>query len=98
MTVMYVGETEWSLKACFLEHWRKSSVGHEVSQHVHVDRPEHEASLDKVKILSVENKKFDRCVREAIYTCVAKPSLSNDGGSYLLPAVWTNLTWEMLQW
>ena len=37
----YVGKTEKSLKAQFLEHWRKSSVGSEVSQHVHVDRPEH---------------------------------------------------------
>ena len=37
----YVGETERSLKTRFLEHRRKSSVGSEVSQHVHMDRPEH---------------------------------------------------------
>ena len=40
----------------------------EVSQHVHVDRPEHGMSLDKVKILTVDNGKFERGVKEAIYT------------------------------
>ena len=34
-------------------------VTSEVSQHVHVDRPEHGVSLDKVKILTVENRKFE---------------------------------------
>ena len=54
----YVGEMERSLKTRFSEHWRKSSVGSEVSQHVHVDRLEHGVSLNKVKILTVENRKF----------------------------------------
>ena len=63
----------------------------EVSQHVHVDRPAHGVSLDKVKILTVENRKFERGVKEAIYIMVAKPSLNKDGGCYLLPAVWINL-------
>ena len=55
-----MGETERALKPCFLEHWIKSSVGSEVSQHVHVERPEHGVSLDKVKILTVDNRKFER--------------------------------------
>ena len=54
---MYVGETEISLKTWFLEHRRKSSVGSEVSQHVHMDKPDHGVSLDKVKIWTVENRK-----------------------------------------
>ena len=41
---MYVSETERSLKARFLEHQRKSTVGSEVSQHLYVGRPEHEVS------------------------------------------------------
>ena len=64
---MYVGEMERALKTRFLEHWRKSSVESEVSQHVLVDRPEHRVSLDKVKILTVDNRKFERGVNVAIY-------------------------------
>ena len=66
-------------------------MGSEVSQHVHVDRPEHGVSLDKVKILTMENMKFEKEVKETIYIRVAKPSLNKDGRYYLLPAVWTNL-------
>ena len=58
-----VGETERSLKTQFLKHRRKSSVGSEVSQHVHVDIMEHGVNLDKVKILTVENRKFERGVK-----------------------------------
>ena len=83
---MYVAETERSLKTRFSEHWRKSSVGSNVSQNVHVDSLEHGMSLDKVKILTVESRKFERGVKEAIYIRVAEPSLSKDGGGYLLPA------------
>ena len=60
-------DTERSLNTRFLEHRRKGSVGSEVSQYVHVDRPEHGVSLDTVKILKFENKKFERGVKEAIY-------------------------------
>ena len=87
----YVGETERALKTRFIEHRRKSSVGSEVSQHVHVDSPEHGVSLDRVNILSVENKKFERGVKDAIYIRVAEPSLNKDSRRYLLPAMWTNL-------
>ena len=81
-------ETERSLKACFLEHQRKSSVGSEVSQYLHVGRPEQGVSWNKMKILTVENKKFERGVK-VIYIGVA--SQKKDGGCYLLPSVWTNL-------
>ena len=67
---MYVGETSTErslLETQFSEHRRKSSVGSEVSQYVHVDRPEHGVSLDKVKILTAENRKFEKGVKEAIY-------------------------------
>ena len=87
----YVGNTERSLKTRFSEQRRKSSVGSEVSQNVHVDRLEHRVSLDRVKILTVESKKFERGVTEAIYIRVAEQSLNKDGGHYLLPTVWTNL-------
>ena len=65
------------------------SVGSEVSQHVH--RPEHGVSLDKVKILTVDNRTIERGVKEAIYIRVMDPRLNTDAGLYLLPAVWTNL-------
>ena len=94
---MYVGETEISLKTGFLEHQRKSNVGSQVSQHVQVDRPEHGVSLDKVNILTVENSKFERVVKDAIYFRVAKTSLNKESGRYLLPAVWTNLLTAWVQ-
>ena len=85
--VMYVGETARSVKTHFLEHWRKSSAGSEVSHvNVHVDRSKHGVNLDKVKILTVEKSKFERGVK-AIYVRVTKPSLNKDGDCYLLPAV-----------
>ena len=87
----FVGETEQSLKARFLEHQRKSSVGNEMPQHVHMDRPGHRVSLDKVMILTVENRKFKRRVKEMIYIWVVKLSLNKDGGCYLPPGVLTNL-------
>ena len=73
---------ERSLKTPFSEHWRKSNVRSEVSQHVHVDRSEDGVSLDKIKIWTMDNKKFKR-VKEAIYIRVMEPSLSKDGGRYL---------------
>ena len=66
-------------------------MGSEVSQHGHVDRLEHGFSLDRVKILIADSKKFERGVKEAIYIRVAEPSLNKDGRCYLLSAVWTNL-------
>ena len=58
-------------------------MGSKVSKHVHVDRLEHGVSLDKVKILTVENNKFERGVKESICIRVAKLSLNKDGGCYL---------------
>ena len=66
-------------------------MGSEVSQHVHVDRLEREVSLDKVKILTVENRKIEIGLKEAIYIRVAKLHLNKNGRCYLFPAVWTNL-------
>ena len=51
-------------------------MGSEVSQHVPVNRLEHGVSLDKVKILTVDNMKFERGVKEAIYIRVMEPSVN----------------------
>ena len=51
-------------------------MGSERSQHVHMDRLEHGVSLERVKILTEESKKFERGVKEAIYIRVAEPSLN----------------------
>ena len=48
-------------------------------------------SFDRVKILTVDSKKFERGVKEAIYIRVAEPNFNKNGRHYLLPAVWTNL-------
>ena len=83
----YIGETERSLKTRFSEHRRKNSVRSEVSQHVHVDRPEHGVSLDKVKILAVDNRKFERGVKEAIYIRVMEPSSRDPASTRLMDAI-----------
>ena len=41
--------------------------------------------------MTVDNRKFKRGVKEAIYIRVAELNLNKDGGRYLLPAVWTHL-------
>jgi hypothetical protein len=55
----YVGETERSLKARFMEHRRPSTVTSEVSRHVHVDEPDHSVSLESARILAVEPRWFE---------------------------------------
>ena len=67
-------------------------MGNEVSQHAHVDRLECGVCLDKVKTLTIDNRKFGRGIKKAIYNRVMERSLNKDGGHYLRPAVWsTNL-------
>ena len=87
----YIGETERSLKARFQEHRRPSSSTSEVSKHLHTEQPGHSVQLDKVKILDVEPRWFERGVKEAIHIKVNKPTLNRDGGRYQLPSVWDNL-------
>ena len=72
----YVVKAERSFKTWFSEYWRKSSVVSEGSQHVHVDRLDHGVSLDTVKLLTVENKQFERGVKETIYIRVDEPSFN----------------------
>ena len=42
-------------------------VTSEVSQYVNKDRPDHDVSLDSINILTEENKKFERGVKEAVH-------------------------------
>ncbi len=60
----YIGETERSLKQCFLEHRRLSSVTSEVSCHVHLDHPYHSISMGDTKFLEVESKWLSVCSRK----------------------------------
>ncbi len=87
----YIGETERSLKARFMEHRRPSSTTSEVSKHIHGDEPQHGVDLTQVQILTTEPKWFERGVKESIYIKVNKPSLNRDGGRYQLPNVWDNI-------
>ncbi len=59
-TATYIGETERSLKQCFLEHRRPSSVTSKVSRHVHLDHPDDSICMDDTKMLEVEPKWFER--------------------------------------
>ena len=89
----YIGETERTLKARFMEHRRPSSSSSEVSRHIHVDNPGHAVSMDSVRILDREPSWFERGVKESIYIRAHNPALNRDGGRYLLPHIWdTTLT------
>ncbi len=87
----YICETERSLKQCFLEHRRPSSVTSQVYHHVHSDHPDHSISMDDTNILEVEPKWCELGVKEAIHIWVTHPFLNKDGRRYNLPSVWTNI-------
>ena len=87
----YIGETERSLKTRFLEHRRPSSTSSEVSQHIHIESPDHHVELEEVKILDREQRYFERGVKEAIYIRVNQPSLNKDRGRYKLPRVYDQI-------
>ena len=76
----YIGKTERSLKARFLEHRRPSSTSSEVSQYIRIESPGHKIDLEKVKILDREPRWFERGVKEAIYIRINQPTLNKDGG------------------
>ena len=85
-----MGETERSLKTRFGEHRRPSSSTSEVSRHIHTDCEGHTVHIEEAKILTVEPKRFERGVKEAIYIRALYPSLNRDGGRYNLPHVYNN--------
>ena len=85
----YIGVTERSLKDRFQEHRLPSTSTSEVLRHLHSETPSHLVSLDKVKILDVDPRWFERGVKEAIHIRISKPELNR--GRYQLPSVWDNL-------
>ncbi|XP_068724037.1 uncharacterized protein [Montipora capricornis] len=87
----YVGETERSFKAQFMEHRRPSSSTSKVSRHIHTTEPGHSIDIANAEILEVEPRWFERGVKEAIHIRTLCPSLNKDGGRYNLSPIWTNL-------
>ena len=87
---MYVGETERSLKARFMEHRRPSSTGSEVSRHLHTDQQGHGISIEDTKFVCVEPKYFERGVKEASQMRRLRP-LNRDGGRHTLPTIWNKV-------
>ena len=47
--------------------------------------------MESAKILAVDDRWFERGVKEAIHIRVAAPSLNKDGGRYNLPPIWNNI-------
>ncbi len=74
-----------------MEHRRSSSTTSEVSRYIHLDKPDHQVDIKRVKILAVEPRWFEWGVREAIYIRTERQSLNKDGGQYNLPTVWNNV-------
>ena len=86
----YIGETERTLKARFMEHRRPSSSTSEVSRHIHQDSPGHAVSLESINILDRDPSWFERGVKEAVYIRAHRPALNRDGGRFNLPHIWDN--------
>ena len=80
----YIEETERTLHARVKEHRRPSCVTSEVSKHLHKECPDHNFTVDNVKILDRESDWFKRGVKEAIYIRIMEPTLNRDGGRYQL--------------
>ena len=85
---LYIGETERSLNARFLEHRRPSTASSEVSQHIHIESPGHHIDISGVKILDRDQRYFERGVRKAVYIRVHQPSLNRDGGRHKLSNIY----------
>ncbi len=66
------------LETSTLEHRRPISAIREVSQHVHMDDPDHNISMDYTNILEVEPKWFERDVKEVILIQTMQPSLNKE--------------------
>ena len=87
----YIGETERSLRARFLEHRRPSCVAtSEVAQHIHIESPGHQVDIKDVKVLNRDQRWFERGIKEAIYIRALRPTLNRDQGRHHLPGIWTN--------
>ena len=75
----YIGETERTLKARFMEHRRPSSCTSEVSRHIHQDSPGHGVSLESINILDRDPSWVARDVKEAAYIRAHRPALNRAG-------------------
>ena len=89
--LVWICETERTLKSRFMEHRRPSSTTSEVSKHINIDNQGHEIILDQAKILDRESSWYERGVKEAIYIRALRPSLNRDGGRFQLPHIWVPL-------
>ena len=58
--MFYIGETERSLKAQFMEHWWPSTATSEVSRHINHECPTHIFCTSNTKILPTEPRWFGR--------------------------------------
>ena len=94
-TETYIGETERSIKARFLEHRHPSSTSSEVSQHIHIESPGHNIDLQEVEILNREPRFVERGIREAIQIRVHQPTLNRDGGRHKLSSLYDTVLRSM---
>ena len=62
-----------------------------MTQHIHIDNPEHNVDMDEVKILAVKWRWTDEGVREVMHISMEQPSLNKDGSRYNLPSIWHNV-------
>ena len=78
----YVGETKQSIKVRFNQHRRGSSnENQESAVFTHSKHSGHQFNKWRYYIiLDKEEKWFERGVKEAIWECVEKPSLTKKGG------------------
>ena len=88
----YVGETLRSLETRVKEHMRHAKPGGRfdqsaIAEHVHKDG--HKIDRGNVKILSREDKWWDRKVKESLFIKILEPSLNQDSGLQI-SLLWKN--------
>ncbi len=79
-TDLYIGETKQPLHKRMAQHRRANSSGQDSAVYLHLKDRGHSFEDQQVHILDREDGRFERGVKEAIYTRVEKPLLNRGGG------------------
>ncbi|TWW61021.1 hypothetical protein D4764_05G0011110 [Takifugu flavidus] len=77
---LYIGETKQPLHRRMAQRRHTTSSGQDSAVHLHLKESGHSFEDSQVRILSREDRWFERGVKEAIHVKLEKPSLNRGGG------------------
>ena len=79
----YIGETARTLGTRFKEHTDGKHPNSAIQEHI--AKTGHQATIEDIKIISKEDKDFQRKIREAVTIHQRKPNLNRDRGQEIPP-------------